>query len=96
MVKGFFNRELLLDYMRYFVVFEESGANISKKIASYHQFHAVRTAVASTITAVHDPSKNGKCGVVWHTQGSGNFDGMLCSKTHATSGDAQSNFCRRY
>ena len=78
MVKGFFNHELLLDYIRYFVVFEENGNNISKKIAAYHQFHAVRTAVASTVTAVHDPSKNGKCGVVWHTQGSGKSLSMVC------------------
>jgi len=78
MVKGFFNRELLLDYIRYFVVFEGEGNDINKKIAVYHQFHAVRTAVASTLTAVHDQNKQGKCGVVWHTQGSGKSLSMVC------------------
>ncbi len=70
MVKGFFDRELLLDYLRYFVVFEDSAGGLVKKIAGYHQFHAVRVAVASTVTATNDV-RDGKCGVVWHTQGSG-------------------------
>ena len=78
MVKGFFHRELLLDYIRYFVIFEEEGGDINKKIAAYHQFHAVRTAVASTLTSMHDQNKHGKCGVVWHTQGSGKSLSMLC------------------
>lgn len=50
-VKGFFNRELLLDYIRYFVLFEKDGDDITKKIAGYHQFHAVREAVKATIIA---------------------------------------------
>ena len=39
-VQGFFNRELLLDYIRYFVLFENDGKRLIKKIAAYHQFHA--------------------------------------------------------
>ncbi len=50
-VKGFFDRELLLDYIRYFVLFEQDGDTIVKKIAGYHQFHAVREAVRVTIIA---------------------------------------------
>ena len=50
-VKGFFNRELLLDYIRYFILFENDGKRLIKKIAAYHQFHAVREAVAATIVA---------------------------------------------
>ncbi len=77
MTKGFFNKELLLDFIRYFVIFEENGGNIIKKIAGYHQFHAVREAVNSTIAATQDV-KDGKCGVVWHTQGSGKSISMSC------------------
>ncbi|MCV5784753.1 hypothetical protein OFN20_28135, partial [Escherichia coli] len=47
-VKGFFNRELLLDYIRYFILFESDGKRLIKKIAAYHQFHAVREAVTAT------------------------------------------------
>jgi type I restriction enzyme R subunit len=50
-VKGFFDRELLLDYIRYFVLFEQDGDNLIKKIAGYHQFHAVREAVRVTLIA---------------------------------------------
>jgi type I restriction enzyme R subunit len=54
-VKGFFNRELLLDYLRYFVLFEKDGDDIIKKIAGYHQFHAVREAVRVTVIASMTP-----------------------------------------
>ncbi|MBW2690399.1 MAG: type I restriction endonuclease subunit R, partial [Deltaproteobacteria bacterium] len=50
-VKGFFNRELLLDYLRYFILFEQDDGNLIKKIAGYHQFHAVREAVRVTLIA---------------------------------------------
>ncbi|MCY4643564.1 MAG: type I restriction endonuclease subunit R [Bacteriovoracales bacterium] len=77
MVKGFFDRELFLDYIRHFVIFEENAGQIIKKIAGYHQFHAVREAVNSTVAATQD-IKDGKCGVVWHTQGSGKSISMSC------------------
>lgn len=50
-VKGFFNRELLLDYLRFFILFEQDDGNTIKKIAGYHQFHAVREAVRVTLIA---------------------------------------------
>ena len=77
LVKGFFEIELLLDYMRYFVIFEEDSHSIVKKIAAYHQFHAVRKAVQRSVVATRD-IKDGKCGVVWHTQGSGKSISMVC------------------
>ncbi len=51
MVRGFFKPDLLLDYIRYFVLFETDNDAIIKKIAGYHQFHAVRAAVAATVKA---------------------------------------------
>ncbi|MGQ4810331.1 hypothetical protein NKDENANG_03788 [Candidatus Entotheonellaceae bacterium PAL068K] len=50
-VRGFFDRELLLDYLRYFILFEQDGDKLIKKIAGYHQFHAVREAVRVTLIA---------------------------------------------
>ncbi|MBN1905757.1 MAG: type I restriction endonuclease subunit R [Deltaproteobacteria bacterium] len=55
LVKGFFNRELFLDYIRYFILFESDGEQIIKKIAGYHQFHAVREAVKATVIAARIP-----------------------------------------
>lgn len=51
MVRGFFDRELFLDYIRYFVIFETDSDQLIKKIAGYHQFHAVREAVRATVIA---------------------------------------------
>ncbi len=51
LVKGFFDPELLLDYIRYFVIFDQEGDTVIKKIAGYHQFHAVREAVRVTVIA---------------------------------------------
>lgn len=76
-VRGFFDRELFLDYMRFFVLFETDGEKTVKKIAGYHQFHAVREAVQATIAAAN-PTGDKKAGVVWHTQGSGKSISMCC------------------
>lgn len=76
-VRGFFDRELFLDYIRFFVLFETDGEKIIKKIAGYHQFHAVREAVQATIAAAN-PNGDKKAGVVWHTQGSGKSISMCC------------------
>ncbi|ENU36615.1 type I restriction endonuclease subunit R [Acinetobacter parvus] len=82
-IRGFFDRGLFLDYIRFFILFEidggsqqAAGATI-KKIAGYHQFHAVREAVQSTIAA-SNPTGDKKAGVVWHTQGSGKSISMCC------------------
>ncbi|HFQ4859093.1 type I restriction endonuclease subunit R [Vibrio vulnificus] len=70
MVRGFFNQEMLLDYLQYFISFECDNEKVIKKIAGYHQFHGVRAAIESTIRATrHDGDQ--RCGVFWHTQGSG-------------------------
>ncbi|MCD4842963.1 MAG: type I restriction endonuclease subunit R [Methanosarcinales archaeon] len=57
LVRGFFDRELLLDYIRFFVLFETDGKVIIKKIAGYHQFHAVREAVNATLIAAKTPDE---------------------------------------
>lgn len=54
-VRGFFSPELLLDYLRYFILYEQSDDGLIKKIAGYHQFHAVREAVRVTVIAATQP-----------------------------------------
>jgi len=76
LVRGVFEKEHLLDYLRHFIVFEDDGG-LSKKIAAYHQFHAVRAAVARVLEA-SAPGGSGKGGVVWHTQGAGKSLEMTC------------------
>lgn len=70
-IKGVFDKSRFLGYLKHFIVFEETqGGTIAKKIAGYHQFHAVKTAVKKTLTASGSEGDQ-QCGVVWHTQGSG-------------------------
>jgi type I restriction enzyme R subunit len=76
LIRGVLAPAYLLDYLRYFVLFEDDGALI-KKIAGYHQFHAVRAAINQVVTASR-PGGSHKGGVVWHTQGSGKSITMTC------------------
>ena len=75
LVKGLFRKDFFLEYLRHFVLFEEEGS--VKKIAGYHQFHAVRAVVQSVIQASR-PGGSRRGGVVWHTQGSGKSIEMTC------------------
>lgn len=70
LIEGVFEQRRLLDLLCYFTVFGETGSGLAKIIAGYHQFHAVRHAVNSTVTA-SSPEGNQRVGVIWHTQGSG-------------------------
>ncbi|MGE5482865.1 MAG: type I restriction endonuclease subunit R, partial [Bacteroidota bacterium] len=50
--KGVFEKRRFLNLLRDFIVFEDQGAGrLVKKTAGYHQFHAVRVAVAETLRA---------------------------------------------
>jgi type I restriction enzyme R subunit len=52
MLEGMLEKRRLLDLLRDFVVFEDDGSGaLVKKTAGYHQFHAVRAAVAETLRA---------------------------------------------
>jgi type I restriction enzyme R subunit len=76
LVRGIFDKGRLLEFVRSFCLFEEDG-QIIKKIAAYHQFHAVRAAVESAVKASR-PDGDKKGGVVWHTQGAGKSIEMAC------------------
>ncbi|MGE5481551.1 MAG: type I restriction endonuclease subunit R, partial [Bacteroidota bacterium] len=52
LLKGVFEKRRFLDLLRDFIVFENQGeGRLVKKTAGYHQFHAVRVAVAETLRA---------------------------------------------
>jgi type I restriction enzyme R subunit len=55
-LEGVFEKRRFLDLLRYFIVFEDSaidgsGGTLIKKMAGYHQFHAVNVAVEETLRA---------------------------------------------
>ncbi|MFH1892669.1 MAG: type I restriction endonuclease subunit R [Candidatus Zixiibacteriota bacterium] len=71
MLEGVFEKQRFLDLIRNFIVFEDvGGAVLVKKMAGYHQYHAVNIAVESTVKAA-GAGGDQRVGVVWHTQGSG-------------------------
>lgn len=84
-IEGLCDKQRFLDLIRDFIVFEDDGGRVIKKMAGYHQFHAVQSAVGETLRAAEmvravsgeDSGRRGgkpgdrRVGVVWHTQGSG-------------------------
>lgn len=89
LVRGLLAPEYLLDYLRFFVLFEDDGTLI-KKIAGYHQFHAVRSAINQVVIASR-PGGSHKGGVVWHTQGSGKSITMTCFAARVMQETAMEN-----
>ncbi|GAB4339198.1 MAG: type I restriction endonuclease subunit R [Dehalococcoidia bacterium] len=49
LLKGIFEQRRFLDFLRDFIVFADEGGRLVKKAAGYHQFHAIRVAVAETL-----------------------------------------------
>ncbi len=86
LIKGMLNKKTMLDLIRHFIVFEKSKKEdketgiitiqTEKKLAAYHQYHAVNQAVQTTLKAASETG-NRKGGVVWHTQGSGKSLSMV-------------------
>ncbi|MGH8492703.1 MAG: type I restriction endonuclease subunit R [Moraxellaceae bacterium] len=89
LVRGVLAPVFLLDYLRFFVLFEDDGTLV-KKIAGYHQFHAVRAAIVQIVQASR-PGGSHKGGVVWHTQGSGKSITMTCFAARVMQDAAMEN-----
>ena len=85
MLEGICDQSNFLNILRDFIVFDDDGSGkLVKKMAGYHQFHAVQAAVEETLRATELQEKasriatrhggapgDRRIGVVWHNQGSG-------------------------
>ena len=85
MLEGVCEQSNFLNLLRDFIVFDDDGSGkLVKKMAGYHQFHAVQAAVEETLRATElqeiasrIATRRGgtpgdrRIGVVWHNQGSG-------------------------
>lgn len=89
LVRGALAPAYLLEYLRFFVLFEDDGGLV-KKVAGYHQFHAVRAAIERVVAASR-PGGSQKGGVVWHTQGSGKSITMTCFAARVMQEPAMQN-----
>ena len=72
--EGIFRKERLTDTIKNFTCFSREESGSIKILAGYHQYFAVRKAVARTKRATES---DGKIGVFWHTQGSGKSLSMV-------------------
>lgn len=72
--EGLFEKRRFLDILKNFICFNVDGEKTFKILAGYHQYFAVKKAVASTVKAT---TTDGKGGVFWHTQGSGKSLSMV-------------------
>ena len=68
LLAGVCERGRFLSLIRNFIVYEDGGGAASKKMAGYHQFHAVRAAVDETLRAA-GLSRSGGAGVAERPQG---------------------------
>jgi type I restriction enzyme R subunit len=59
LIEGLCAPRRFLDLLRDFIVFEDDGGRIVKKMAGYHQFHAVQVAVGETLRAAELARKAG-------------------------------------
>ena len=72
--EGIFEKNRFLDILKNFICFNVDGQNTFKILAGYHQYFAVKKAIASTN---HATKTDGRGGVFWHTQGSGKSLSMV-------------------
>lgn len=81
---GVFDQQRFLELTNGFVNF----ASRSKRIAKPHQHFAVARAVECVVRATQS---DGRAGVVWHTQGSGKSEEMVCTAAMASRHPALKN-----
>jgi type I restriction enzyme R subunit len=74
LVAGMLRPSHLLDIVRNFTLFQQSGGKNIKIVARYQQFRAVQEAVRrlqNGQTRLQDGENDQRGGIIWHTQGSG-------------------------
>lgn len=74
LIRGMFDPTRFIDLMRNFHSFSKEEGQLVRKGAKYHQYWAVNSALESAVAA---SSKDGRGGIIWHTQGSGKSLEML-------------------
>ena len=75
LMEGVFKKEIIIDIITNFIMFQNKEGKDIKILAGYHQYFAVKKSILSTEKALKEHTK--KAGVVWHTQGSGKSFAMV-------------------
>lgn len=74
LIAGMLNKTNLLDIVRHFSLFMQTGGQTIKLACRYQQFRAVNKAIARLTTGktrLQDGEHDRRGGLIWHTQGSG-------------------------
>ncbi|MGW5877745.1 type I restriction endonuclease subunit R [Nocardiopsis terrae] len=74
LVAGMLRPSVLLDLVRHFTLFMDTGTSKVKVVARYQQYRAVHRSVRRMLakpTRLQDGEFDRRGGIVWHTQGSG-------------------------
>lgn len=74
LIKGMLEKNRFLDILKNFILIQKEEKGDIKILSAYHQYHAVKKALETTMNAL---GKSKKGGVFWHTQGSGKSLSML-------------------
>jgi len=75
-LEGVFEQCRFLDLLRYFIVFQDDGSGkIIKKMAGYHQFHAVNVALEETLRAARGSGIGESAGTYYAQRQSGGEKG---------------------
>lgn len=87
MLRGTCAPHRFMDIFENFLLFDDSGGEVTKLMAKNHQFIGVNKVIEN---ARNIEDLQGKLGVYWHTQGSGKSYSMvfLCEKIHRKFGGA--------
>ncbi len=76
-LRGVCDQTRLLDLVENFTLFSDAGGALTKILAKNHQYLGVNRALAAVRDLHADPSRQGRLGVFWHTQGSGKSYSMI-------------------
>ncbi len=68
LINGICKKETLLNLIRNYILY----SNDIKILPAYHQYYGVEKAIKNTLA-----SKDGRIGIIWHTQGSGKSFSMV-------------------
>ena len=74
LIAGMLRPANLLDIVRHFTLFMESGGRTIKLVCRYQQYRAVQLAMRRLLTGktrAEDGEQDRRGGIIWHTQGSG-------------------------
>jgi len=74
LIAGMLEPARLLDLIRHFVLFTQTGGQTVKLVCRYQQYRAVNKAIQRLLTGktrAQDGEHDRRGGIIWHTQGSG-------------------------